>query len=283
MSKIIEAIMEKIEKTEKISFLFPLLFIIAQALGYIYNIEYLNFFSIDKEFYYFNVFDLVPLTINFIIFSILILIIIESSGYIKDCFEDVIFKIFKKETETKEIHNFKLKIYKFKSKNEIKTIIKENNVIKRFAYIGLLISIYSFALVFITQGNLKGWGNVFIALCYHSLLLGLSRVIFSPTYKKEKDNNEIFNITFLLIIAISFLTIVGSLSEIEAESKTNFNLIENNQIILYSTPDYAIIAQYTYDEKSNTANIYTNELTKIDLTNLKFKNHTFKEVNIIRE
>lgn len=73
-------------------------------------------------------------------------------------------------------------------------------------------------------------------------------------------------------------TLQGNL---KAKNMRSFYIVDNNQVILYNTTDYAIISDCKIE--NNTLTIYVNHKAQISPNNLKLNKQIFDKVLISKE
>lgn len=97
---------------------------------------------------------------------------------------------------------------------------------------------------------------------------------FQMAKKKKKEGKLMVTVDLTVIILVS--TIMLTCSPSETYLKTNFKIINNNQVLLYNTVDYAIVAKCEIEEEKII--IYTNSQEKLSSDNLKTYSKTFNKV-----
>ena len=256
-----------IEKYDFISSLISISLIVGfiQIISYIKNTAYYNYFNISSSFISLNIFENLEILLN----NLFIITILICEIYI--VYDLIIF-----------IYNNRSNLKKF------------NSIIKVIFLILLTISMILLGLSAInTYFNFYLSGTLKIDISSSIICIGLGIIlaiikIGSMKIKSKETREEIdqkVNTALWIISIVCFLFVIingiKDLGELQAKNQKTFLINTNeNKIILYNDQNMSILANYDYNEKTNTLIIYTSELEKIDNDNMKFSTKTFDEVKV---
>ena len=262
MSEKIKEFIKKCEIPLIVSFLIG----IAQAINYLLNTSYYNYFNINSSLININPLNGIIAIVIFAIKAVLLL-----------CEIYLLYEMF-------------MLIY-----NNRKNLKKNYSILKRIKIItiALILTIIGFQIFnnIINYCLTKEWqfewkttlicSLTAIVVCFAKIRITL----FKNKESREEETIQLGDYILLILILCSIsIVIINEIINIginNAQNQKTFLInVNENKIILYNDQNTSIIANYDYNEKDHSITIYTDELEKINNDNMKFTTKTFNEVVI---